>query len=129
MAGCGLEETVPAWQNKYLVRPSPGGTYEVTFYNFGKKSSGFLGATVTTPKHVNVRRRSEPFHPEQGQVFAMRHGHRLRLTWKSERHLLIEYPDSAGVEKKVPRMGGIIVQFRSVPQSRLPEPHKALPPE
>ncbi len=129
LAGCGREPPEPPYLNKFLVKSSPGGTYEATFYNYGKGGgSGFLGATVSSAEFVNVRRRDEPFDPERGQVFAMRQGYRLRLVWQDERHLRIVYTSSAAVEKKQDRLGAVSITFKPVPQSRLPEPYQALPP-
>jgi len=124
LAGCSRE---PPHLNKFLVQSSPKGTYEATFYNYGKGGSGFLAATVSSAMFVNVRRRDEPFDPERGQVFAMRQGYRLRLVWKDEQHLRIDYTSSAAVVKKQDRLGGVSITFKPVPQSRLPEPYRALP--
>lgn len=115
--------------NKFLLRRSPSGAYEATFYNFGRgDASGFLGATVTHPMYVNVRPTRSPFDPERGQVFAMRHGYRLGLVWESERRLRVEYTSSARVEFTVSRQEGVFVVFKPVPQARLPEPYPALRP-
>jgi hypothetical protein len=64
LAGCGGEPQ-PPYLNRFLVKASPKGTHEATFYNYGKGGgSGFLGATVTSAMYVNVRRRGEPFDQE-----------------------------------------------------------------
>lgn len=127
LSGCSSNPQ-PPYLNKYLVKASPAGTYEATFYDYGKGGgSGFLGATVTTPAYVNVRRRNEPFDPEKGQVFAMSHGYRLRLTWQDEQHLRIDYPSTARVERTQAQSSAVSILFYPVPQNQLPEPYNALP--
>ena len=116
-AGClwflTLGPPEPAYLNRFLVRRSTGGTHEATFYNFGKGGeSNYLGATVTRPLYVNVRPSNQPFDPERGQVLAMRRGYRVRLTWKAERHLHVEYPNGAAVENMVPRSGQARITFK-----------------
>ena len=113
-AGCvGDGPPEPAYQNRFIAKASPKQTYIATFYNYSKGvGSGFLGATVTCPLYVNVRRRDTPFDPEQGQVFAMRHGYRVRFTWRDETHLLIEYPNDADVGQKAPRIGDVVLMYQ-----------------
>ena len=126
LAGCGGEPQ-PPYLNRFLVKASPKGTHEATFYNYGKGGGrGFLGATVTSAMYVNVRRRGEPFDQEQRQIFAMRHGYRLRLVWQDEHRLRIDYPSSADISIKRPQSGVVSILFNPVPQSELPEPYKAL---
>jgi hypothetical protein len=126
LAGCD-DQAQPPYLNKFLVEPSPRGTYEATFYNYGKGGSGFLGATVSSAMYVNVRRRDEPFDPDKGQVFAMRHGYRLRLVWKDDEHLRVDYTSSAAVEKQQEKIGTVSIVFKPVSQNSLPEPYTALP--
>ncbi|MBC7808496.1 MAG: hypothetical protein H7145_20370 [Akkermansiaceae bacterium] len=58
-AGCaGNDPPEPAYQNIFIAKTSPKRTHVATFYNYSKGGgSGFLGATVTRPLYVNVRRR------------------------------------------------------------------------
>jgi len=107
VAGCDGETVKPS-VSKFAVQASPEGAYEATFYAYERGGdSGFLHGTVSSAAYVGVRRRDEPFAPEKGQVFAMRHGSRLRLTWKSERHLHIDYTSSAAVEMKQGKLGPV----------------------
>ncbi len=116
-AGCtepGPRES--ACQNRFLVQTSPKKTYEATLYNYAKGGgSGFLGGTVSRPLYVNVRRRDQPFDPEKGQVFEMRHGYRVRFVWRDENHLLIEYPNDADVERNAPRIGDVYITYQPAP--------------
>ncbi len=131
VTGCGSEPPLsaqPPYLNKFLVEVSPEGTHEATFYNYGKGGSGFLGATVSDAMYVNVRRRGEPFDPEKGQVFSMRHAYRLRLVWKDDRHLRIDFNASKDdVELKREKSGEVSIVFRDVPANQLPQPYQALP--
>lgn len=123
-AGRILQSLYPTYQNKFLVVASPTGTYQATFYNYGKLGDG--GATVSRPIFVNVRRHNHPFVPESGQVFIMRHGYQLRFVWEDEHRLRIEYPNGADVDKKEERWEDASIVYKPVAKAQLPDSYAVL---
>ncbi|WP_309689272.1 hypothetical protein [Armatimonas sp.] len=107
------EPAIPPSLTTFLSKTSPDGLYEATFYKFYPGGDGYLGATVPTPKCVNIRRRTETFNPREGVVLATS-AERLRLVWTAKKQLQIDYESGQRIYSHQEHIGEISIVVRPI---------------
>jgi hypothetical protein len=99
-----------------LECPSPSGRLVAVFW--GREGGGTLGwaESFVTILHSGTPVQSVE-RTSRGRVFNFRHAFDLRLIWKTDDALQIEYPDSADVEYAVSTnpLPGLSISYRSAP--------------
>ncbi len=122
------EPRIPPSLTTYFSKTSPDGLYEATFYRFDPGGDGYLGATVSTPKCVNIRRHPEAFDPRKGIVLATS-AERLRLVWTSTKQLRIDYESGQRIYSQQEHLGEISIVVRPVYPSTSEAPNELPGPQ
>ena len=88
---------------------SPDKKMVATFYEL---SGG--GAAGWVLLRVNLRAAETPFSEDENIVFEIRHGYQVNLSWKNDKYLKIEYPETGEIDKIIEVFKGVRIEYEKI---------------